>query len=266
MSRAAIIFSVFVFSLIVADTFDNTAFPRENKTTAILIVRSNVYDDFVWINDHLYGSTRLDIWLPLGIYTVRVEKKGYKSYTEKFELIADKTIVANLASMSHQSFEDSVSPIDIDTYEDNANQSQWLKAKLYGSDNEVAALKKVTIYRNKDTLRIFITNQFQFDCALTMDGKGKPRTLSNCISKGAPQPVCIPDSPDSTCARASGCFQRFPETNPSCFYHWQVKETKIRLSCFSTKAEDICRGRYTLKSSELDLGTESRMTIAKRRN
>ena len=266
MLRATILFLVFIFLLVIATTYDNTALSQGNKTTAILTVRSNVYDDIVWINNNRYGSTRLDIWLPVGLYIVKVEKKGYKPYKEKIELNSDKTIVANLAIMPHQSLEDSASHNSSNIYENNANQSEWLKAKLYGSDNEIAALRKVNIYRNEDTLRVLITNQFQFYCELKLDDKGRPHTLSNCITKGVPQPICIPDTPDSLCARSSGCFQKFPETNPSCFYHWQVKETKIRLNCFSTKTEDICRGTYTLKSSDEDFGSESQMTIAKRRN
>jgi len=145
-------------------------------------------------------------------------------------------------------------------------ESEWLKARLYGSDNAVAALRKVNIYSNGDTLRVFITNQFEFDCELKLDNKGRPHILSNCISKGEPQPICIPDRPDSFCAQSSGCFQKLPETNPSCYYEWQVKEPEIRLKCIRTKTEDICRGTYTLKSSDDDSGFEEVMTIAKRRN
>jgi hypothetical protein len=145
-------------------------------------------------------------------------------------------------------------------------ESEWLKAKLYGSDNFVAALRKVNIYRNGDTLRVYIANQFEFDCELKLDSKGRPHILSNCISKAEPQPICDPDRPDSSCAQSLGCFQRLPETNPSCYYEWQVKEPEIRLKCIRTKTEDICRGTYTLKSSDDDSGSRDEMTIAKRRN
>ncbi|MHC5076479.1 MAG: hypothetical protein ACYTFM_08625 [Planctomycetota bacterium] len=144
--------------------------------------------------------------------------------------------------------------------------SEWLKAKLYGSDNAVAALRKVNIYSNDGTLRVFITNQFEFDCELKLDSKGRPHILSYCISKAEPQPICNPDRPDSTCAQSSGCFQKLPEKNPSCYYEWQVKEPEIRLKCIRTKTEDICRGTYTLKSSDDDSGFKEEMTIAKRRN
>jgi len=145
-------------------------------------------------------------------------------------------------------------------------ESEWLKARLYGSDNAVAALRKVNIYSNGDTFRVFITNQFQFDCELKLDSKGRPHILSNCISKAEPLAICDPDRPDSFCAQSSGCFQKLPETNPSCYYEWQVKESEIRLKCIRTKTEDICRGTYTLKSSDYDSGSKDKMTIAKRRN
>lgn len=43
-------------------------------------IRSNVFNDKVYINDEYYGSTRLDINLPPGSHLVRIEKEGYVHY------------------------------------------------------------------------------------------------------------------------------------------------------------------------------------------
>lgn len=144
-------------------------------------------------------------------------------------------------------------------------KSEWLTARLYGNDNRIAALRKVDIYTDQGELRVYIENQFQFDCEIELDERGRPATLSNCMSQLKAMPKCVPDRPDSLCARSSGCFQELPETNPNCFYIWQVKETAIKLRCFNTKTESICRGKYTLKSSDDDSGSRAEMTIAKRR-
>lgn len=81
---------------------------------------------------------------------------------------------------------------------------------------------------------MFIKNQFKFDCELKLDESGNPYILSNCKSK---------------------------ETKHD---PWSVKEPTIRMSCFQTKTEDICRGKYTLQSFS-GYSQDSEMTIAKRR-
>lgn len=109
----------------------------------------------------------------------------------------------------------------------------WLNAQLYGSDNDVAALKAVRIYKENDGYKVYITNQFKFECDLQFDEKGDPSIMSNCI------------------------------TLEECREPWKVVEQQIRLKCFSTKKEDICRGEYTLVNrSYRDSGE---MTIAKRK-
>ncbi|OQY48247.1 MAG: hypothetical protein DRR08_10215 [Candidatus Parabeggiatoa sp. nov. 2] len=51
-----------------------------------LTVRSNVRDDTVFINGKNYGSTRLNVKLPAGVYTVRVEKVGYTPEEKQIDL------------------------------------------------------------------------------------------------------------------------------------------------------------------------------------
>jgi len=51
-----------------------------------LTVRSNVRDDTVFINGKSYGPSRLDVKLPTGVYTVRVEKVGYTPEEKQIDL------------------------------------------------------------------------------------------------------------------------------------------------------------------------------------
>ena len=75
--------------------------PTIKKTnSAILTVRSNVYHDSVYVNGELFGSTRLDVNLPLGTYEITVKKNGYASYTKKIELNGNQVIKANLSELS----------------------------------------------------------------------------------------------------------------------------------------------------------------------
>ena len=69
-----------------------TPAPIPKKT--ILTVRSNVAGDTVFINDKNKGSTRLDIELEPGNYSLRVEKKGYKTHRENIKLAkGDNTVI-----------------------------------------------------------------------------------------------------------------------------------------------------------------------------
>ncbi len=66
-----------------------------------LTVRSNVYQDQVWINNKSYGSTRLDVNLPEGQYEIRVSKSGYDDWMTSIFLSANshETLRANLKKM-----------------------------------------------------------------------------------------------------------------------------------------------------------------------
>ncbi len=60
---------------------------RSEIQPAMLTVRSNVHGDMVYIDGRKMGSTRLDVELPPGVHTVRVEKPGYFPEEETLELM-----------------------------------------------------------------------------------------------------------------------------------------------------------------------------------
>ncbi|TDF34531.1 PEGA domain-containing protein [Alteromonadaceae bacterium M269] len=61
-----------------------------------LTVRSNVYDDEVFIDGVSYGSTRLQVMLPSGEHDVEVVKRGYDSYREQVVLNESRTLKIDL--------------------------------------------------------------------------------------------------------------------------------------------------------------------------
>ncbi len=63
-----------------------------------LIIRSNVNNDTLFINGKKYGSTPFQKVLPIGLYTVRVEKEGFIPYEQKINLQTAKTISVRLQS------------------------------------------------------------------------------------------------------------------------------------------------------------------------
>ncbi|MDH5653472.1 MAG: hypothetical protein OEZ39_16555 [Gammaproteobacteria bacterium] len=142
--------------------------------------------------------------------------------------------------------------------------NDWRSAKLYGNDNEYASLRKVNIFKQDGEYRVYIHNQFRFECQLSFDEKGNPAQLSGCKSREEPRPICRDiHNPNSVCARGSNCFQTLPETNPRCYNNWAVKEAAVKLSCVVRKKEHVCRGKYTLINNEYQ--SKAYMTIAGRR-
>ncbi|WP_163833369.1 hypothetical protein [Spartinivicinus ruber] len=116
----------------------------------------------------------------------------------------------------------------------SANEKQlWLTSKLYGNDNDIASLRAVTIRQEKDKYVVFIKNQFKFECEITFDQSGKPSELLNCVSQLKDDPM------------------------------WTASPDRIKLKCFSTKKERICRGKYTLSSGK-HYSSEAEMTIARK--
>ncbi|ASM48674.1 hypothetical protein PESP_a0420 [Pseudoalteromonas espejiana DSM 9414] len=65
-----------------------------------LTLRSNVYDDEVFIDGVSFGSTRLVTRLPRGVHNVEIRKLGYKPYQVRVDLSKAQTIHANLVKKS----------------------------------------------------------------------------------------------------------------------------------------------------------------------
>ncbi|MEL0641148.1 SUMF1/EgtB/PvdO family nonheme iron enzyme [Pseudoalteromonas aliena] len=65
-----------------------------------LTLRSNVYDDEVFIDGVSFGSTRLVTNLPRGIHNVEIRKLGYKPFQARVDLNKAQTIHANLVKKS----------------------------------------------------------------------------------------------------------------------------------------------------------------------
>ena len=68
-----------------------------NKNRMVeLTLRSNVFDDEVFIDGVSFGSTRLATTLPSGVHDVEVRKQGYQSYRVRVDLRKPQTIHAKL--------------------------------------------------------------------------------------------------------------------------------------------------------------------------
>ena len=61
-----------------------------------LTVRSNVFDDEVFVDGVSYGSTKLSVMLPAGEHSVEVVKLGYQPFVEQVELTENRLLRVNL--------------------------------------------------------------------------------------------------------------------------------------------------------------------------
>ena len=98
-----------------------------------------------------------------------------------------------------------------------AAKNPWLTSKLYGHDNDAAALRKVTISEENEKYRVLIENQFGFTCDLSFDDEGNPVLLTNCTASG-----------------------------------WRILETEVPLKCRSKARERVCSGKNTLCPEDYD--------------
>jgi len=69
---------------------------NEKNQMVELTLRSNVYDDEVFIDGVSFGSTRLATTLPRGVHNVEIRKQGYKPYQVRVDLRKPQTIHAKL--------------------------------------------------------------------------------------------------------------------------------------------------------------------------
>jgi hypothetical protein len=91
---------------------------------------------------------------------------------------------------------------------------QWLSAKLYGSDNGVAALMSVRIGGSAGSYTATIENQMGFVCRLGVSASGDPGYVEACRSK------------DGT----------------------RSDRNRIPLHCASNRSERVCTGEYVMIS------------------
>lgn len=61
-----------------------------------LTVRSNLYDDKVMINGVSYGSTPVEVMLPIGQHSVVIEKNGYRTFKQDVKVKSDQSLNAQL--------------------------------------------------------------------------------------------------------------------------------------------------------------------------
>ncbi|WP_047042438.1 SUMF1/EgtB/PvdO family nonheme iron enzyme [Vibrio mexicanus] len=67
-----------------------------------LTVRSNKHNDKVTINGVNYGSTPLDVMLPIGQHIVTVQKEGYYSFNQELKIKSDQTLRAVLREKENE--------------------------------------------------------------------------------------------------------------------------------------------------------------------
>lgn len=103
----------------------------------------------------------------------------------------------------------------------------WLHAPLYGSDNQDAALRKVTLRAVDGGYKVRVDNQFAFECGLDFSAAGTPLALRQC---------------KSTLKPGDAWYQAGQV--------WRVKEGVVALQCTNAKKEVVCRGDYTLEVAD----------------
>ena len=78
------------------DDTTTQSFASAAPRLATLDVGSNVKGNKVYVDGEYVGATRLAVELPLGLYVVRVEKKGYSTFEQQVNLQGALTLQANL--------------------------------------------------------------------------------------------------------------------------------------------------------------------------
>ena len=89
----------FVSNGLIGDFYFNPAVagkPPEPEQLITLTLRSNVYDDQVYINGAYAGQTKLVTQLAVGWHDIEVRKSGYQTYSARLFLDKDQTLVARL--------------------------------------------------------------------------------------------------------------------------------------------------------------------------
>ncbi|OAJ93438.1 formylglycine-generating enzyme family protein [Vibrio bivalvicida] len=66
-----------------------------------LAIRSNQFNDSVYIDGVSYGSTPVEIMLPIGLHDITVQKEGYKAFAQQVAVKSDTAIRAVLEEKSN---------------------------------------------------------------------------------------------------------------------------------------------------------------------
>lgn len=75
--------------------------PQQEVAWVNLLIRSNQYHDQVSVDGVSYGSTPVEIMLPVGSHMIRVEKEGYRSFHQELRIDSDHTLRAVLREHSN---------------------------------------------------------------------------------------------------------------------------------------------------------------------
>jgi hypothetical protein len=105
----------------------SSAASSQSTSTASLTIRSNVRGDRVYIDGKYKGSTRLDLDIPKGHHTIRIEKEGYKTYEEKIDLSNALTLRASLEKIAEK-------PVQTASTDDTSVEVTFWKS-IQGSSN-----------------------------------------------------------------------------------------------------------------------------------
>lgn len=66
-----------------------------------LSIRSNLYNDSVIVDGVSYGSTPVEVMLPVGSHNVVVQKEGYESFNKQVSVKSDSSLRAELQAISN---------------------------------------------------------------------------------------------------------------------------------------------------------------------
>ncbi|OUL57484.1 SUMF1/EgtB/PvdO family nonheme iron enzyme [Pseudoalteromonas ulvae] len=86
-----------------------------------LTLRSNVFDDEVFIDGVSYGSTKLQVELPQGLHDVEIRKVGYQAFRQTVNLRSTRTIRANLRKESSELTQIVAAPAVLNTASDTSS-------------------------------------------------------------------------------------------------------------------------------------------------
>ncbi|MDV7104851.1 SUMF1/EgtB/PvdO family nonheme iron enzyme [Vibrio sp. TH_r3] len=130
---------------------------QEEIQWVTVTVRSNQYEDKVTIDGVSYGSTPLDLMLPVGSHQVTIEKQGYRPFKRELNIREDHTLRANLQQerniahsgqkfadkLNNQSQAPEMTVIAPGQYQINQNSS--ITNGIIESSQETTKIRQVTI-------------------------------------------------------------------------------------------------------------------------